>query len=79
MTYLRKSGFRYEAINTLQANRLVKQYTEKGYHVEKTLNTDPKLWDVSVKLEERRNNHPTPRGMINTVWHSPLYKNPILV
>ncbi|WP_174891531.1 hypothetical protein [Candidatus Hamiltonella defensa] len=79
MTYLRKSWFRYEAISTQQANRLVKQYTQKGYHVEKTLNIDPKLWDVAVKLEESRNNKPTPRCMINKVWNSPLYKNPTVI
>ncbi|WP_334473014.1 hypothetical protein [Arsenophonus sp. PmNCSU2021_1] len=79
MTYLRKSWFRYEAISTRQANRLVKQYTEKGFHVEKTLNIDKKLWDVSVKLEESRKNKPTPRCMINKVWNSPLYKNPTVV
>ncbi|WP_334472399.1 hypothetical protein [Arsenophonus sp. PmNCSU2021_1] len=79
MRYPRKSWFRHEAISTRQANRLVKQYTEKGYHIEKTLNTDKKLWDVSVKLEESRNNQPTPRCMINKVWNSPLYKNPTVV
>jgi len=76
---LKKSWFRHEAISTRQANRLVKQYMEKGYHVEKTLNTDKKLWDVSVKLEESRKNKPTPRCMINQVWNSPLYKNPTVV
>ncbi|QLK87353.1 hypothetical protein E3U36_02710 [Arsenophonus endosymbiont of Aphis craccivora] len=76
---LKKSWFRHEAISTKQANRLVKQYMEKGYHVEKTLNTDKKLWDVSVKLEESRKNKPTPRCMINQVCNSPLYKNPTVV
>uniref|UniRef100_A0A3B0M0I7 Uncharacterized protein n=1 Tax=Arsenophonus endosymbiont of Trialeurodes vaporariorum TaxID=235567 RepID=A0A3B0M0I7_9GAMM len=75
MTYSKKSWFRHEAINTQQANRLVKQFTEKGYHVEKTLNCDPELWDVAVKLVDSGNNHPTPRCMINKVWNSPLYKN----
>ncbi|SPP32484.1 hypothetical protein ARAF_2649 [Arsenophonus endosymbiont of Aleurodicus floccissimus] len=59
MTYLKKSWFRHEAISTKQANRLVKQYTERGYHVEKTLNIDPELWDVAVKLVESGNNHAT--------------------
>lgn len=76
---LKKSWFRHEAISTQQANRLVKQYTKKGYHVEKTLNSNPELWDVAVKLVEICNNHPTPRCMINKVWHSPLYKNPTVV
>lgn len=76
---LKKSWFRHEAISTKQASRLVKQYTERGCHVEKTLNIDPKLWDVAVKLEESRNNKPTPRCMINKVWHSPLYKNPAVI
>uniref|UniRef100_A0A3B0MMR8 Uncharacterized protein n=1 Tax=Arsenophonus endosymbiont of Trialeurodes vaporariorum TaxID=235567 RepID=A0A3B0MMR8_9GAMM len=79
MTYLRKSWFRYEAISTRQASRLVKQYTEKGYDIEKALNTDKQLWDIAVRLEERQNNHPTPCCMINKVWHSPLYKNPTVV
>ncbi|HGJ5881166.1 MAG TPA: hypothetical protein ACHBZ9_19535 [Arsenophonus nasoniae] len=76
---LKKSWFRHEAINTKQANRLVKQYTQKGYHVEKTLNSDPELWDVAVKLVERQNHHRTPRCMINKVWNSPLYKNSTVV
>ncbi|WP_334473606.1 hypothetical protein [Arsenophonus sp. PmNCSU2021_1] len=79
MTTNRKSWFRHEAISTRQANRLVKKYTEKGYHIEKTLNIDPKLWDVAVKLVESGNNPPTPRCMINKVWNSPLYKNPTVV
>lgn len=79
MITARKSWFRHEAISTRRANRLVKQYTEKGYHVEKSLNTDPKLWDVVVKLEEGRNNQPTPHCMINKVWNAPLYKKPTVV
>ncbi|WGM05018.1 hypothetical protein [Arsenophonus nasoniae] len=79
MKHSKKSWFRHEAINTQQANRLVKQYTKKGYHVEKTLNSDTELWDVAVKLVERQNHHPTPRCMINKVWNSPLYKNPTVV
>ncbi len=57
---LKKSWFRHEAISTRQANRLVKQYTEKGYHVENNINSDPELWDVVVKLAESGNNYPTP-------------------
>lgn len=50
MTYSKKVVFNMKPLTDNKPIGLVKQYTQKGYHVEKTLNNGPELWDVAVKL-----------------------------
>lgn len=63
-----KSPFMHFAVTTEEATRLIECYRRTGQHAEKTLNVDPRLWDVTVQLTEVRYLKPTPRAMVNRMW-----------
>lgn len=64
-----KSSFMHLAVTNEEATHLVETYRRTGAHAEKTLNvSDPRLWDVAVRLTEQRCLRPTPRSMVNKMW-----------
>ncbi|CAI1820709.1 Uncharacterised protein [Serratia fonticola] len=63
-----KSPFMHFAVSTEEATRLIECYRRTGAKAEKTLNVDPRLWDVTVQLPEVRFLQPTPRALVNRMW-----------
>lgn len=64
-----KSSFMHLAVTNEEATHLIETYRRTGAPAEKTLNvSDPRLWDVVVRLTEQRYLKPTPRSMVNKMW-----------
>jgi hypothetical protein len=63
-----KSPFMHFAVSTEEATRLIECYRRTEAKAEKTLNVDPRLWDVTVQLPEVRYLQPTPRALVNRMW-----------
>lgn len=64
-----KSSFMHLAVTNEEATHLIETYRRTGANAEKTLNvSDPRLWDVAVRLNEQRYLKPTPRSMVNKMW-----------
>lgn len=64
-----KSSFMHLAVTSEEATHLIETYRRTGAYAEKTLNvSDPRLWDVAVRLTEQRYLKPTPRSMVNKMW-----------
>ncbi|PVZ79524.1 hypothetical protein C9426_33285 [Serratia sp. S1B] len=63
-----KTSFIHQAVTTEESIQLLETYRRTGAQAERTLNADPKLWDVIVQLHEQRYLKPTPRSMINRIW-----------
>lgn len=63
-----KSPFTHFAVTAEEATHLIEAYRGTGQRAEKTLNVDPRLWDVTVQLSEVRYLKPTPRAMVNRMW-----------
>ncbi|HHT9074206.1 TPA: hypothetical protein ACT5CI_002895 [Edwardsiella tarda] len=60
--------FLQQGMTSDEADRLVDEYQKRGFKARKSLNVDPRLWDVAAKLPESEYQPKTPRGMINPCW-----------
>ena len=63
-----KSVFTHSAVSTEESIQLLETYRMTGVKAERTLNKDPKLWDVHVTLPYSERQRSTPRSMINRMW-----------
>lgn len=60
--------FTQSGLTTEEADRLLLHYRRNGIRADHTLNIDPRLWDITVLMTERRYNPPTPRSMRQRIW-----------
>ncbi|MGF6424522.1 type III secretory pathway lipoprotein EscJ [Lelliottia sp. 489] len=65
---MKKSWFTHSGLTTEEANELVARYQSKGVPVEKSLDTDPRLWIVSALLPQQKSSPKTAQSMRSRTW-----------
>ena len=65
---MKKSWFTHSGLTTEEANELVARYMSKGVPVEKSLDTDPRLWIVSALLPQQKSSPKTAQSMRSRTW-----------
>ncbi|HBC7422533.1 hypothetical protein [Serratia marcescens] len=65
---MKKTSFRHDGLTGEEAGQLIRHYEANGYRAVRSLNIDPKYWDVVVTLPEQKYLKPTPRSMVNKMW-----------
>lgn len=60
--------FTQSGLTTEEADRLLLHYQRNDIPARRSLNIDPRLWDITVLTTERRYNPPTPHSMQNRMY-----------